>query len=120
MAMTEAVLNAWLKNPGERVAAGEAIAEIETDKSALDVESPGDGVLGRHLVSAGASVPVGHVIVRVLEPGEIEPRDGDGPHAPAETAADAAGAPVAPVAAGAAGAAVAAADARDETVRAGP
>jgi pyruvate dehydrogenase E2 component (dihydrolipoamide acetyltransferase) len=111
MAMTEAVLNAWLKNPGERVAAGEPIAEIETDKSALDVESPGDGVLGRHLVSAGASVPVGHVIVRVLEPGEIEPRDGDGPHAPAETAADAAGAPVA---------AVAAPDARDETVRAGP
>ena len=102
MAMTEAVLNAWLKNPGERVAAGEAIAEIETDKSALDVESPGDGVLGRHLVSAGASVPVGHVIVRVLEPGEIEPGDGDGPHAPAETAADAAP------------------DARDETVRAGP
>jgi pyruvate dehydrogenase E2 component (dihydrolipoamide acetyltransferase) len=107
MAMTEAVLNAWLKDPGERVAAGEAIAEIETDKSALDVESPGDGVLGRHLVSAGASVPVGHVIVRVLEPGEIEPRDSDGPHAPAETAADAA-------------AAVAAPDARDETVRAGP
>jgi pyruvate dehydrogenase E2 component (dihydrolipoamide acetyltransferase) len=122
MAMTEAVLNAWLKNPGERVAAGEAIAEIETDKSALDVESPGDGVLGRHLVSAGASVPVGHVIVRVLEPGEIEPRDGDGPHAPAETAADAAaaGAPVAPVAPVAAAAAVAAPDARDETVRAGP
>jgi pyruvate dehydrogenase E2 component (dihydrolipoamide acetyltransferase) len=108
MAMTEAVLNAWLKNPGDSVAAGEAIAEIETDKSSLDVESPGDGVLGRHLVSAGASVPVGQVIVRVLEPGEIEPRDSDGPHAPAETAADAAVA------------AVAAPDARDETVRAGP
>jgi pyruvate dehydrogenase E2 component (dihydrolipoamide acetyltransferase) len=114
MAMTEAVLNAWLKNPGDSVAAGEAIAEIETDKSALDVESPGEGVLGRHLVSPGASVPVGHVIVRVLEPGEIEPHDSDGPHAPAADAEVAAVAAVAEVAA------VAAPGARDETVRAGP
>ena len=81
MAMTEAVLNAWLKHPGDSVAVGEAIAEVETDKSSLDLESPSDGVLGRHLVSAGASVPVGQVIVRVLEPGEIEPHDNDGPHA---------------------------------------
>jgi pyruvate dehydrogenase E2 component (dihydrolipoamide acetyltransferase) len=89
MAMTEAVLNAWLKNPGESVAAGEAIAEIETDKSSLDLESPGDGVLGRHLVPPGASVPVGQVIVRVLEPGEIEPHDDGRPRAAAETAAQA-------------------------------
>jgi len=102
--MTEAVLNAWLKHPGDSVAAGEAIAEVETDKSSLDLESPSDGVLGRHLVSAGASVPVGQVIVRVLEPGEIEPRDNDGPHAAAETAADTG---------------VAASGDRDETVRTG-
>jgi pyruvate dehydrogenase E2 component (dihydrolipoamide acetyltransferase) len=87
MAMTEAVLNTWFKNPGDSVAAGEAIAEIETDKSSLDVESPSDGVLGRHLVSAGSTVPVGQVIVRVLEPGEIEPHDGDGPHPAAQTTA---------------------------------
>jgi len=86
MAMTEAVLNTWFKNPGDTVAVGEAIAEIETDKSSLDVESPSDGVLGRHLVSAGSSVPVGQVIVRVLEPGEVEPHDDDGPHPAAETA----------------------------------
>jgi pyruvate dehydrogenase E2 component (dihydrolipoyllysine-residue acetyltransferase) len=86
MAMTEAVLNIWFKNPGDNVAVGEAIAEIETDKSSLDVESPSDGVLGRHLVSAGSSVPVGQVIVRVLDPGEIEPHDSDGPHPAAETA----------------------------------
>jgi pyruvate dehydrogenase E2 component (dihydrolipoamide acetyltransferase) len=90
MAMTEAVLNAWLKNPGDSVVSGEAIAEIETDKSSLDLESPSDGVLGRHLVSAGASVPVGQVIVRVLEPGETEPHDNDnaGPRT-AEPAANA-------------------------------
>jgi pyruvate dehydrogenase E2 component (dihydrolipoamide acetyltransferase) len=90
MAMTEAVLNAWLKNPGDSVVSGEAIAEIETDKSSLDLESPSDGVLGRHLVSAGANVPVGQVIVRVLDPGETEPHDNDnaGPRT-AEPAADA-------------------------------
>ena len=89
MAMTEAVLNAWLKNPGDSVVSGEAIAEIETDKSSLDLESPSDGVLGRHLVSAGASVPVGQVIVRVLEPGEAEPYDGSGLPAAGEPAAGA-------------------------------
>jgi pyruvate/2-oxoglutarate dehydrogenase complex dihydrolipoamide acyltransferase (E2) component len=93
MAMTEAVLNTWFKNPGDSVAVGEAIAEIETDKSSLDVESPSDGVLGRHLVSAGSSVPVGQVIVRVLEPGEVEPHDHDGPHPAAETADGAGRAP---------------------------
>ncbi len=75
MAMTEAVLNVWLKNPGDTVAVGETLAEIETDKSALDLESPSDGLLGRHLVSAGETVPVGQVIVRILSPGEVEPDD---------------------------------------------
>src|SRR5579863_8155472 len=89
MAMTEAVLNAWLKNPGDSVVSGEAIAEIETDKSSLDLESPSDGVLGRHLVPAGANVPVGQVIVRVLEPGEAEPYDNAGLPAAAEPGADA-------------------------------
>jgi pyruvate dehydrogenase E2 component (dihydrolipoamide acetyltransferase) len=97
MAMTEAVLNAWLKNPGDSVVSGEAIAEIETDKSSLDLESPSDGVLGRHLVPAGANVPVGQVIVRVLEPGEAEPYDGAG--------LPAAGEPVASAGAGVIGAA---------------
>ena len=50
-------------------------------------------------------MPVGQVIVRVLEPGEIEPHDNDGPHAAAETAADAG---------------VAAPGGRDQTVRTGP
>jgi len=97
MAMTEAVLNVWLKNPGDSVAAGETLAEIETDKSVLDLESPSDGLLGRHLVPAGATVPVGQVIVRILSPGEVEAdgaadarADGETPvgkTAPSDTAA---------------------------------
>ena len=67
MAMTEAVLTRWYKKPGETVAAGEAIAEIETDKSAVDLESPADGVLGPHLVAEGDEVPVGAAVTRIME-----------------------------------------------------
>jgi pyruvate dehydrogenase E2 component (dihydrolipoamide acetyltransferase) len=67
MAMTGAVLTRWYKAPGETVAAGEAIAEIETDKSAVDLESPADGVLGPHLVAEGDEVPIGTAVTRVLD-----------------------------------------------------
>lgn len=67
MAMTGAVLTRWYKEPGETVAAGEAIAEIETDKSAVDLESPADGVLGPHLVAEGDEVPIGAAVTRVLD-----------------------------------------------------
>ena len=86
MAMTEAVLNVWLKNPGDSVAAGETLAEIETDKSVLDLESPSDGLLGQHLVPAGATVPVGQVIVRILSPGETEADATDGARTNGQTA----------------------------------
>src|SRR5579859_8276571 len=72
MAMTGAVLTRWYKQPGETVAAGEAIAEIETDKSAVDLESPADGVLGPHLVAEGDEVPIGTAVTRVLD-GATEP-----------------------------------------------
>jgi pyruvate/2-oxoglutarate dehydrogenase complex dihydrolipoamide acyltransferase (E2) component len=67
MAMTGAVLTHWYKEPGETVAAGEVIAEIETDKSAVDLESPAAGVLGPHLVAEGTEVPVGGTVTRVLD-----------------------------------------------------
>lgn len=67
MAMTGAVLTRWYKEPGDAVAAGDAIAEIETDKSAVDLESPADGVLGPHLVAEGDEVPVGGSVTRILD-----------------------------------------------------
>src|SRR4051812_8467765 len=39
-AMTEAVLQRWLKQPGESVDEGEPVAEIETDKTTAELESP--------------------------------------------------------------------------------
>jgi pyruvate dehydrogenase E2 component (dihydrolipoyllysine-residue acetyltransferase) len=100
MAMTEAVLTRWHKQPGDSVAAGEVIADIETDKSVVDLESPAEGVLGRHLVAEGEVVPVGAPVVRVLGPGESE----EAPETPEQRDATADPAspvepPVAPVAA---------------------
>ena len=91
VSMDEGTLSRWLKQPGDAVAAGEAIAEIETDKAAVELESPVDGVLGSHLVAEGATALVGQTLVRVLAAGESE----DGAQAAAAPAAAAAPDPVA-------------------------
>jgi 2-oxoglutarate dehydrogenase E2 component (dihydrolipoamide succinyltransferase) len=60
--ISEATLGAWLKKPGEAVAADEAIASLETDKVAVEVNSPVAGVMGTYLVAEGTTVNVGAVI----------------------------------------------------------
>lgn len=90
-AMASATLTAWLKQPGDPVTAGEPIAEVETDKTTVELEAPADGVLADVRVAAGAeSVAVGTVLalVRTRAPG-----DSGAPEAPATTAADGAGFP---------------------------
>ncbi|PJF48963.1 MAG: 2-oxo acid dehydrogenase subunit E2 [Chloroflexi bacterium] len=52
------IIVAWLKQPGDRVEAGEPICTVETDKSTLDVPSTASGVLLQHLVNVGDDVPV--------------------------------------------------------------
>ncbi len=63
--ITEATLGQWLKQPGEAVKADEPIASLETDKVAIDVPSPVDGVMGEQAVAEGATVEVGAVIALV-------------------------------------------------------
>ena len=63
--ITEATLGQWLKKPGDSVKADEPIASLETDKVAVDVPSPVDGVMGDQLVPEGDSVNVGAVIARI-------------------------------------------------------
>ena len=67
LTMDEAVLSVWLKSVGESVAAGEAIAEIETDKAAGDLEAPASGVLTEILVAEGAFLDSGQVVARIEE-----------------------------------------------------
>jgi pyruvate dehydrogenase E2 component (dihydrolipoamide acetyltransferase) len=52
------IIVAWLKQPGERVAEGDALCTVETDKSTLDVPSTASGVLVHQLVKVGDDVPV--------------------------------------------------------------
>ena len=63
--ITEATLGQWLKQPGDAVKADEPIASLETDKVAVEVPSPVDGVMGEQLVGEGDNVEVGAVIARI-------------------------------------------------------
>jgi len=71
--MESGTLANWLKSEGDPVTAGDAIAEIETDKATMEVEAIDEGRLGKILVKAGTEeVPVGQVIALILEEGEDE------------------------------------------------
>ena len=65
--ITEATLGQWLKQPGDAVKADEPVASLETDKVAVEVNAPVDGVMGDQLVPEGENVAVGAVIARIEE-----------------------------------------------------
>lgn len=72
--MTEGSLAKWLKKEGDDVKAGEAIAEVETDKAIVELESTADGVLGKIVVDEGAPpVPVDGLVAVIVARGEAAP-----------------------------------------------
>lgn len=96
VAMTEGLVLRWLKQPGEAVAEGEPILEIETDKSTVEVPSPAHGRVGPLLAAEGDMVPTGVVLTHVLE--GSEELAGNAPAPAAEGARGAFGLTAAPVA----------------------
>lgn len=64
--MEEGKIAAWLKAVGDTVQRGEAIAEVETDKTTVEMEAMASGTLAEILHEEGATVAVGDVIA-VLE-----------------------------------------------------
>jgi pyruvate dehydrogenase E2 component (dihydrolipoamide acetyltransferase) len=69
--MTEGTLAKWIKQEGDSVAAGDVMAEIETDKATMEVEAVDEGIIGRILVQGGtANVAVNDAIAVLLEEGE--------------------------------------------------
>ncbi|MBI3451543.1 MAG: pyruvate dehydrogenase complex E1 component subunit beta, partial [Rhodospirillales bacterium] len=104
--MTEGKLAKWLKQEGDEVKSGQALAEIETDKATMEVEAVDDGKLGKILVQAGTEgVKVNTPIAVILGEGEdadaivVKPVPRATPAAaPAEAKAPAAPKPAAPAA----------------------
>src|SRR3982751_2555194 len=66
----ECLISRWVKRKGESVAAGDVVAEIETDKATFEVTSPVGGVLLESFFDEGALVPVFTNIFVVGAPGE--------------------------------------------------
>jgi pyruvate dehydrogenase E2 component (dihydrolipoamide acetyltransferase) len=60
----------WLKSEGDEVVKGDPIAEIETDKATVEIESPASGILANIVGNTGEDIPVGQVIASILAMGE--------------------------------------------------
>ncbi|MGH7165429.1 MAG: dihydrolipoamide acetyltransferase family protein [Nitrospiraceae bacterium] len=69
--MSAGTLVAWRKKPGDQVTRGEIIAEVETEKAAIDVEVFTGGVIEKFLVQPGEKVPVGTVMAIIREEGQL-------------------------------------------------
>src|SRR5438132_3013603 len=68
--MEEGQLSRWLKKEGDKVSMGEPLAEIDTDKATMEMQSLANGVLLKILVNEGESAPLGDPIAIVGAEGE--------------------------------------------------
>jgi len=70
--VTEAAIQSWVAQPGQRVAVGDVLAEIETEKAVVEYAAEVAGTVGRLLVPAGETTEVGAPIAVLLDQGEGE------------------------------------------------
>lgn len=82
--VTEAAIQTWVAKPGQQVAVGDVLAEIETEKAVVEYAAEVAGTVGRLLVPEGDTIDVGSPIAVILDAGE-----GDEAIAPALAAAGA-------------------------------
>ena len=68
--MAEGTLASWVKKEGEHIEKGDVLAEIETDKATIQVESSFSGTILKELLEANTTVPVGTPIAVIGEAGE--------------------------------------------------
>ena len=85
--MTEGTVVKWRVKEGDKVATGDVLAEVETDKATMEMESFDDGVVHKLLVGTGKAVPCGTPILLMLGKNEQAPADGALPAAVAKPAA---------------------------------
>lgn len=92
--MEEGVISTWVKKVGDKVASGDVLVEIETDKAVMEYEAYEDGFLVKQSVSEGETVPIGAVIGVIADSPDAVPDDsGSGAPAAEEKADEKAEAP---------------------------
>lgn len=72
MAQETGTLLRWLKAPGDTVAKGELLMEVETDKANVEVEASAAGILSDVTAKPGDVIPVGQVIARIVSPNDAK------------------------------------------------
>jgi len=63
--MEDGILIEWLKQPGDRIARGDIVAVVETQKGAIEIEIFDTGILKNHLAEPGAKLPVGAPLAEI-------------------------------------------------------
>jgi pyruvate dehydrogenase E2 component (dihydrolipoamide acetyltransferase) len=79
--MSEGTVGRWLKKPGDTVEVGDIIAEIETDKATMELESFEKGTLQEIVVPEGQTVPIGQTIA-IIGDGSAAPASNGAPTSP--------------------------------------
>lgn len=72
---TKASVLRWLKREGDRVRAGEAVVELETEKVSYELESPTAGTLLKILAAESSEVPVGGPLCHIGQKGDSAPKE---------------------------------------------
>src|SRR5580692_7507478 len=90
---TEAAIASWLVAPGDKVAVGDPMVEIETEKAIVEYQAEEPGIVGRLVLAAGEAGEVGAAMAVLIGEGEtdadIDAVLGGGAVAPGATAAEA-------------------------------
>jgi pyruvate dehydrogenase E2 component (dihydrolipoamide acetyltransferase) len=73
MVMETGTFVEWLKKEGEHVSKGDPLFVIDTDKAAIEMESPGEGILAGVKAKPNDVIPVTELIAYILAPGEALP-----------------------------------------------
>ncbi len=73
--MTEGTLIKWLVKEGETVDIGRAVADIETDKATMEMQTFDAGIVHKLLLKEGSKVPLGAGLAVILDKGEASPTD---------------------------------------------
>ena len=84
MDMATGKISKWHAKDGDKVAKGAALFEIETDKAAMEIDAPADGILRNILVGEGGTAPVGSAVAFIYADGETVSAQSPAAAAPAK------------------------------------